>query len=262
MLDLLHLIVLQVVFESFPISSSGHLLLALCICAYYNVQNYILLHVIQSEIVTFLMHVPTVFVVAVFFFKTWIKLLINLRTQWRIVAKLIMYTACADGVTSILFLFIKYFELSIPLWLGFSGTALMLYSLTWCSNQRRTVLAPRHMLLLGFMQGVAVFPGISRFAAVFVTSRWLGVGNKKAFNVSWMLQWPLIVGASLLGIVGLMGGADGISFGLSEWILLVLAVCIALWGMYVAYLLALYNKLWLVSIYMIVPLVLSLVFCM
>jgi undecaprenyl-diphosphatase len=48
---------------------------------------------------------------------------------------------------------------------------------------------------MGLFQGLALLPGLSRFAATFCGARYLGFSSRSSFEISFMLQWPLILAA-------------------------------------------------------------------
>ncbi len=58
----------------------------------------------------------------------------------------------------------------------------------------------RYALILGIVQGIALLPGVSRFAVVYASARWLGLPQPKAFEITWLVQWPLIFAACLQSI--------------------------------------------------------------
>lgn len=61
-------------------------------------------------------------------------------------------------------------------------------------------------LLVGIAQGVAVLPGVSRSAATIWALLWIGVRTDRAFELSFLLSLPAVLGAVLLeGRHGLTG---------------------------------------------------------
>ncbi|MBU1068354.1 undecaprenyl-diphosphate phosphatase [Myxococcota bacterium] len=60
-------------------------------------------------------------------------------------------------------------------------------------------------LLIGLVQGIAVFPGISRSGATIAAALILGLSSEKAARFSFLLAIPVIGGASLMELPGLFG---------------------------------------------------------
>ncbi len=263
MLGLFKLILTQIVFESLPVSSSGHVDLAVCFVADKNTMlaSWLSRALHMPEIMMWL-QVPTVCVVALFFAREWLFLFFHFQNTWRIVAKLIFYMLCSNSITTLCFILVHTYECAIPLWAGFGCTMLALLSLIWCKQRRNCSLTFSHALFLGLIQGVALLPGISRFAAVFVAARWMGIKNQRAFFITWMLQWPIVLGMSFFAFAQYSVHPTHllpINFLMISSVLI--AATIALLGMYGMYQLVLRDKLWIMSIYMILPLALSILYC-
>ncbi len=63
----------------------------------------------------------------------------------------------------------------------------------------------RAALLLGFVQGIAVLPGISRSGSTIAVALFLGVQRGRAFELSMLMSIPAVCGAALLELPGAMG---------------------------------------------------------
>ncbi len=256
------LTIIQIISESFPVSSSGHVLLSLCI-AHFNLKNIFYSEQLLSQtIVNFFLMTPTVIIVTLFFSRTWFKILFHWKRTWRIILRLIFFTGFVDIITALFFLFFRYFSITIPLYLGFGITGLVLFSLRFCSLSLPQTYTKSLACLLGIVQGISLLPGISRFAVVFTTLRWMRFSPKKSFVICWMVQWPLIFAASALSISTMI-----LYPSLSFFITYQLIVCmfaaslLSLIGLYFVYYLIENNKLWWFSIYMIVLTLLSFFLC-
>jgi len=196
---------LQLVAESFPVSSSGHLVLLDQVwakfCAFYPDLQ---LSVPWGE-PTFweryvdLLHVVPLIVIAWYFYPRWRVFLFHPFRSWKIAVKLIGYGLLADSVTAALYFMRPQLLFSaIPLWVGFCATALLLFGLFFIPK-RETCLGSRltvwRAFFIGLFQGLALLPGLSRFAATFCGARYLGFSSRSSFEISFMLQWPLILAA-------------------------------------------------------------------
>ncbi len=286
------LLFVQVVVESLPVSSSAHVYLAqkymcflglsLSVCGFASsgVGNT------TMKIDTFLdlMHLPTLLIVLFFFRDRLFFLWKSLRRSWpalrsfskvgpalrsfpfrhvrrsfsevgAIIVKIIWLTALADIITVLFFILFKLFPLPLPLGIGLSITAFILYSLRWVTPSHK-IFTWQYALLLGTVQGIALLPGVSRFAAVYASACWLGLPTRKAFEITWLVQCPLILAACAQSIY-LLWTSDQLMPLLTPFMLLMVSIA-TLCGLlmfYVAAYLARQGKLWWLSFYMIVPIV-------
>ena len=69
-------------------------------------------------------------------------------------------------------------------------------------------MRPRDALLIGVMQGLAIFPGVSRSGFTIATGLLLGLKRELAAEFSFLLSAPAILGALLLEVQGLRGAPD------------------------------------------------------
>ena len=96
--------------------------------------------------------------------------------------------------------------------MGFFMTALILYVASFAA---RTSKGPREArltdaLIIGAFQGMAVFPGISRFAMTYSAGLYRGFSKKFARLFSLMLLVPTVIGATVFEIAS--GGSIQIGF--------------------------------------------------
>lgn len=253
------LLFVQVVVESLPVSSSAHVQLAQ---SYMDAMGWGTFTGV-FEALLHLMHLPTLLIVMFFFRNQLFFLCGSLRRSWPalrsfsqvgpVVGKIITLTAISDVITIIFFIFFKLFPPAMPLGIGFCVTALMLYSLRWTSSSR-TLFNWRHAVTIGIVQGIALLPGVSRFAAVYACACWFGLPQHKAFAITWLVQWPLILAACAKSVYELWA-ADQLMPLLDPWVLLMtsIATLCGLVMFYVSAYLAREGKLWLLSFYMVVP---------
>ncbi len=259
------LIIAQIVLESFPVSSSGHVKLL----EHFWGNSWRITSAVSgadaSAVITacsnfyHLLHGITVILVAAFFFKDWFFLLINWRRCWRIIIKTGLLTALADSLTTCFFVaFIVINTSRFPLSVGFFITAFALYSLRWCPEAPRSVWSWRGALFLGCVQGIALLPGISRMGVTYVAARWLALPPYKAFQISLLIEWPLIAAAFLASTPLLWSSAID-QFLNPTTAFVMLGASIGAWcGLRLMLYLACHNRVWWLSYYMLIPCILSL----
>lgn len=195
----------QIIMESLPVSSSGHIALfslIFGITAYdfipstYTHGSWLTQQLMARSMEHFL-HGPTCLIVALFFYNRWMFLCKNWRRTMPIIGTLIGYVAIADAITALFFIGFRCVPVHyFPLGLGFVITACALASLVGCAREGES-LTINKMIILGLVQGFALLPGISRFASTYAAARWLALSPRKALETSWMIQMPLM-GVSFL----------------------------------------------------------------
>lgn len=194
----------QIIAESLPISSSGHLALlalllnrSLCdVVVLSSGQNSWLLQQLSVRTIDYFLHGPTCIIVALFFYNRWIIFLTQWHRTIHIAMTLLWYVVIADSITLAWFLLLRSISFYFPLGFGFFITACALASLQWCKEQQQSLTSSK-MIILGIVQSIALLPGISRFGSTYVAARWLGLAPRKALEISWLIQMPLM-GASFL----------------------------------------------------------------
>ena len=119
----------------------------------------------------------------------------------------IVFGVVADGVTFIFWICFNYLQLieqidlQLPLTCGFMITAAALWSVQYAREKLdNNIWSLRSAAIVGFVQGCALLSGISRFGTTFAALCWLGYSPRLAFSISFLVQWPLIVAGSLLGL--------------------------------------------------------------
>jgi undecaprenyl-diphosphatase len=261
------LIFVQIVLESLPVSSSGHVHLLEALFSYlgYAMNDYKARWIYSIgdywAVDTFMhmLHGPTAIIVALFFKNRWMILVRHPMHCRRILVKIILLTGCADLMTSIFFIAFKRYQLiALPLSVGFLITAVLLFSLRWRPHLcLQASLNLKTALMLGIIQGIALLPGISRLAAVFVSASWLGFSSRKAFEITWLIQWPLIFVAAIHGFYCMICMGYGPLLSNPGLLMTVgLSSLISFFLLYVVAYLAYTNRWWWFSFYMIVPLIL------
>jgi len=194
--------VVQGLTEFLPVSSSGHLVL------FGSLLNP------ESSNVSFfvLLHFATLLAVIIYFFSDLKKISFSdLKT--------IVFATIPVVIVGVLFnsqieeAFSNSFFVGICLMI----TGLLLYSADL--HVRKTALGKakdfvvelgkkesltpplKKAMVIGLMQAVAIFPGISRSGSTVATGLLLGISKEKAFRFSFLLSIPAILGASILELV-------------------------------------------------------------
>lgn len=198
-------IITQIIAESLPISSSGHvalvsMFLGLSFCdatPSVTAPASWLREELKARSFDHFLHGPTFFIVALFFYRRWIALLQCWRKTLPMIIWLIVCVGIADGITALFFIARRFLSLSaFPLGVGFIITGLLLASLAWCTRSGGKMNV-RNAIILGLVQGCAMLPGVSRFAATYAAARWLSFSDRHALETAWMIQVPLM-GVSFL----------------------------------------------------------------
>jgi undecaprenyl-diphosphatase len=177
------------------------------------------------------------------------------RRTWVPFVRLSIYVLLAGLVTAGWYFALKVTGLGAywPLWLGFVCTGTLLASLQFVkeAGSQKTTLA--RILVLGFVQGLALLPGLSRLATVFVTARWLGLPVRRAIRLTFAIQFPLLVAAGLRGLM--VYYKCGQPYVLNIWVLLgmLLAMVSAYWVLICVIAMAHTRVLRWFAWYMIVP---------
>ncbi len=195
------LVFFSIVLESFPISSSGNILLIK-----HYMQNYfhIVFDTVMLDDLNYLVHGAIACVIALFFFKRWIRYITTFPRSLPIIAKVIALGFITESITLICYLVISLFDIRFSLIsVDFIMTSCALISLRYCPKKENVTWNWFNALWLGLAQGIALLPGISRFGLTFVAARWLGFANKKAFELSFLIGWPINLAACSLGLVKL-----------------------------------------------------------
>lgn len=204
------LVWIQILGEMLPISSSSQLILfGLFWKAYYGVSAPVI-----PKGFDYLLHIPLLFVVPLFFRKSWFPLLALLCKRiyqrqrlgcWSS-RKLLQYLASLIGIIFVSTLLAAVVDAVLGKYASLDGlrpwgmvlcAALLYmsqyYRIFWfesLSCNKRQVL-----FFVGIAQAVALLPGISRMGLTIALGLLLGMSLRRAFEYSFALQLPLVVAA-------------------------------------------------------------------
>lgn len=196
--------ILQGLTEFLPISSDGHLALA-----------QMLLEVEDGGLtLSVLLHAGTLLATILYFRQRIGKVLLELwqhLRQGRLPAPaspgwdaiLVLLATLPTGLIGLLLrdLVGQWTQEPLATGFGFIITACLLTSTLWA--RPGTLVSPTLVgaLVIGFAQGLAVAPGVSRSGITIVTALWLGVRSERAFEFSMLMSVPAVAAAVLLELV-------------------------------------------------------------
>jgi undecaprenyl-diphosphatase len=86
----------------------------------------------------------------------------------------------------------------LVLGLGFVGSSAWILSTYWLKPGAKEQPTWLGALFIGLAQGLAVLPGLSRSAGTIASAMWLGVRPERAFELSFLMSLPAVLGAILL----------------------------------------------------------------
>jgi undecaprenyl-diphosphatase len=196
--------ILQGLTEFLPISSDGHLALA-----------QMLLDVEGGGLtLTVLLHAGTLLATLLYFRQRIAKVLLELwqhlrrgrlpapsSTGWD--AILVLVATVPTGLIGLALrdMVAQWTHEPLATGFGFIVTACLLTSTLWA--RPGALMSPTLVgaLVIGFAQGLAVAPGISRSGITIVTALWLGVRAERAFEFSMLLSVPAVAAALLLELL-------------------------------------------------------------
>ncbi|MBN1549496.1 undecaprenyl-diphosphate phosphatase [Candidatus Babeliales bacterium] len=249
-------IAIQIITESFPISSSTHVVLLEKLTTMLGYGDWI--NRIPDHFDDVL-HFPTLCVLAYVFWPRWTAMVRMLWYHWQRVVLSLLKTGSGVFVTIVLYgLFIVIGKEWFPLQLGLSMTLGLLLSLRWVPRNAEQPYTMIMAFILGLVQGIALLPGLSRLGTTYVVARWLRLSVRDALEISFVFQVPLIIPAVARGLVSVYKSpfAGEVLNGKTLLVMLVAGVVAykaLLWTME----LARSGQLWKWSFYMILPLVMS-----
>jgi undecaprenyl-diphosphatase len=200
--------------EWFPVSSSGHLVLARKLSGVQIPENeWLFFNVV--------VHIASILVVAIIFRKEIYRITVSFfgifpelkkgkklktvlkKDPYKLFAVLIVVATVPTALIG--WVFQKWFESMFerPEMVGvaliFTGCILML---TYRVAAKRKIgdMNAADALAIGTMQGIAIMPGISRSGATISTGMVLGIRRDEAARFSFILAIPAIIGALVMNI--------------------------------------------------------------
>ncbi|MBQ9788972.1 MAG: undecaprenyl-diphosphate phosphatase [Lentisphaeria bacterium] len=199
LLKIIFLAIFQGIAEFLPISSSGHLAVLGQILGIDPEANFLL---------AIILHLGTLAAIIVYYFRDIIAIIF--KWQWQVIIRLIVATIPVGIVGVAIKLLDPESKIFNNLYLisgCFLLTAFLLFSLkkqSQSSNELKISELPfAKVLFVGFMQSVAILPGVSRSGSTIFGGLKSGLSNGESAKFSFLLGAAAIGGASILEILSL-----------------------------------------------------------
>lgn len=244
---LLVLFFLATMLEMFPISSSAHIQLY----RLWLQKCGIILSAATAQLYEDFAAFFVALILAFFFFKRWRIYILTLPRSLPYIAQMLVFGFIVEFITVCLYGLLLY--ITIPQYLmvyGFMITTIALASLYWLPEKsRHALLTMNNAVLLGFAQGCALIPGISRLALTFVVARWRGFSARNGFELAWLIVWPMQVVVGLLAIKKIFLHDPSNVLSYANGISIVISVVAAYLSLYVMAKLVQYNKIMYWALY-------------
>ena len=187
--------------EFLPISSSGHLLL---------LQN---IFGIEYNLLTFsvILHMGTLIPVLIVYFD---EIIILIKNPFQKTTFLLVLGTLPTVIVVLLFgdIIDELFESANFLALGFVVTGILLLITDYSENgkKKNADITYKDALFVGFVQAVAVTPGISRSGSTIAGAISRGIDRKSAAKFTFLLSIPAVLGAIVLEIRHIIVGTTDV----------------------------------------------------
>jgi undecaprenyl-diphosphatase len=188
-----------------------------------------------------------------------VRYFVSQKISWPFIQKTILNVFVADTITVFFYILVHYFDLKIPISLGFFITIILLLSVYKAPKGSISEISLSQAAIIGTVQGISLLPGISRLASTFTAARWLGIQPMPAFIFSWLIQLPLIVlafGDSVLHIT--KSNSWQYLLNLPMALVIVISCVIAWYALMIMVRLVKHDRVAIFGWYMIVPFLISL----
>ena len=249
-------IIVQLILEMVPVSSSGHLqLLEQFYKKFFsfNIETFFSAKKISIKSFYYFLHGLTLLVVLFFFKQQLMQLFFGHET---LLIKPIIWMGIADSIILFFYILVSYYNISFGLHLGFLITSVSLLSTVWCNSH--TIFLDwnySHAIILGLAQSLAFLPGISRMAFTVAVGCWLNYSVMDAFFLSWLIQIPLMIGGSTKGAKELMqSNTIGEILNLPMVLVMIMGSGISWYILYIVFYTIKANTFYFFGWYMILPL--------
>jgi len=203
--DALFLGILQGLAEFLPISSSGHLIL---------LETWLPLSMDPRSLLAFdiLLHTATALALLLCYAGTWWRIMKSPFTGDRTHRRLLLLLIIATIPGAIIGAFFEeavagQFRSIASVAVAFLITSTLLLAAHRARGKLTTErMAWKQALPIGLMQAVALIPGISRSGSTISMGQMMGLRREEALDFSFLMAFPIIVGASLSAFMDFMSG--------------------------------------------------------
>ncbi len=210
--------ILQGLTEFLPVSSSGHLVLGQI---FFGITESQLIFDVSVHVGTLLAVVVVyasdirAIIVSVFEWvkKGILKIPVSQQIKEDEHLKLAFFIAIGSIPTAAIGLLLKQFEhvlfssqILVGVMLVLTGTILWVSRNFYFNDNRKQTFGALKALVIGFSQGLAVIPGISRSGTTIAVGMFLGLDRRIAAKFSFLLSVPAIIGAEILSIKDIIKG--------------------------------------------------------
>ena len=231
--------------EFLPISSSGHIVL---FGSMFNLDNLLLISVVA--------HIGTLFAVIFCYRKRLYTLIRHPFNK----TNLNLIIATIPTVILVL-LFNTFFEDSFStktlIW-GFLISAVLLFIADFKKDSMKPI-TKRSALYMGFAQGLALLPGISRSGSTLVCGLLVGVEKNEALDFSFLMSIPIIIASAVYESFKLFSAQITINW-LGIFVVMITSFIFGILSIKIMLKLVKKNKLYFFSIYLIVLSLIILIF--
>jgi undecaprenyl-diphosphatase len=262
---------IQIICESLPISSSGHVaLLQRILLRQGSGGQVVMLGFSDLLAFDYILQGVSAIIFLIYFFSSWWQLVVgkpikisslfDLNIWKKNIVSVFLFGLVADGMTFLWWSLDLAHQINLPLACGFMITAGALWSMQFAHQKKDLdIWSLKNGLIVGFVQGCALLPGISRFGTTVAILQWLGYSGRIAFTISFLLQWPLIVAGSLVGFFALHDTSILKIVESASFLMVVFASSLVGYGLMcgVGKIID-KNLLWKFSYYMIIPIIIAL----
>jgi undecaprenyl-diphosphatase len=175
--------------EWLPISSTGHLRIA---------EHY--LGLTTTPFFNLILHLGTLIVV-LFYFRIEIKNILNallhhdFKSEYGTMIPLIVAATIPTAIIGLIY--VEFLETTLQPLLIIGTTFIIGATLVYASKRGKETtetITYQTALIIGVAQGLAIFPGLSRSGATISTGLLLGLKREKAFQFSFLLSIPAVLG--------------------------------------------------------------------
>jgi len=192
--------------EFLPVSSSGHLVIGQKILGIEEPQVFF----------DVLVHFGTLMAILIFFKKKAVSFFSQIKNLKIVfIASLPAFFAGLLLEPYLDFIFNSLTVVSSGLFL----TSLFLFSTKFIKRKETKELTIGKSVFIGFFQSLALFPGVSRSGSTITAGLWQKIEKEDAFNFSFFLGIPAMVGALILQLPGLQVGKDQLLLGFAAMII-------------------------------------------